>query len=281
MLELPRTNVADAFARLIEIVAHLRSDEGCPWDRAQTHESLRNDLVEETYEVVEAVDNGEATKLADELGDLLLCVALYAQIAEDAGEFSMLDVLNAVNAKLIRRHPHVFAEVEVSSTDDVLRNWDAIKQNETAHESRESALDGVPPGLPALMAARKLQRKAARVGFDWERVEDVLPKVYEELREVEEHLSDDADPDRRESEIGDLLFAVVNLARFLNVEPEGALRRANSKFSRRFRRIEAILEERGETFGDHDIASLDRIWDAIKSEERRERLASSAPVYHP
>jgi len=188
MLETPRTTVADAFARLVEIVALLRSERGCPWDRAQTHASLRNELVEETYEVVEAVDNGETAKLAEELGDLLLCVALYVQIAEEAGAFSMLDVLNAVNAKLVRRHPHVFGDLEVASTEEVLRNWEAIKRNETAHESRASVLDGVPPGLPALMAAVKLQQKAARVGFDWEHVRDVLPKLYEELEEVEELL---------------------------------------------------------------------------------------------
>lgn len=260
------SSLLDAFARLVEIVAHLRSENGCPWDRAQTHESLRDDLVEETYEVVEAVEQRNPPKLAEELGDLLLCVFLYVQIAAEARQFSLLEVLNAVNAKLIRRHPHVFGDGEVSSTEEVLRNWEAIKRNEEGNRSRESVLDGIPSGLPALMTARNLQRKAARVGFDWQDVRDVLPKVYEELREVEA-LLEDPDADRREAEVGDLLFAVVNLARFLDVEPELALRRANAKFSRRFRALETRLRERGETFDDHDLASLDRLWDAVKAEE--------------
>ncbi len=270
MREDPRTTARDAFGRLLEIVSILRSDEGCPWDREQTHESLRSELLEEAYEFLEALELGSRSKMAEELGDLMIVLSLHAQIAKESGEFQMLDALNAVNSKLVRRHPHVFGSVDVETTDEVLRNWEAIKGNEAGYEARTSALDGVPVALPALLAAFELQKKAARVGFDWDRVEDVLAKVREELGELEAAVDaarSGGDVAAVEAEMGDLLFSAVNLSRFVDVDAEAALRGTNRKFTRRFRQMEAALEAQGKRFEDQSLAELDALWERAKEEE--------------
>jgi MazG family protein len=261
-----RPTPTEAFARLLEIVASLRAEGGCPWDRAQTLASLKSDMLEEAHEFVEAVDDDEPPKIEEELGDLLINVVLNAQIAGERGLFDILSVVRRANEKLVRRHPHVFGDADADTPARVLAHWEAIKRGEAGYEARTSLLDGLPAALPALMAAQKLQARAARVGFDWERAADVLPKIREELSEIEACVSG-GDVVGAEMEVGDLLFAVVNLARLLGVEPESSLRKSNAKFRRRFRRMEAILSDRGESFADHDLAGLDRIWDRVKDEE--------------
>ncbi len=273
MPESPAQTASDAFRRLLEIVETLRSEEGCPWDREQTHESLRADTVEEAYEVVEAIEDRAPSKVAEELGDLLTVVALHARIATEAGTFSMLDVLNGTNEKLVRRHPHVYGDADAADTDSVLSAWDAIKRQEPGYEDRTSALEGVPRGMPSLMAAWKLQKKAARVGFDWDEASQVVAKVREELAEVEEHIIAHDGHEATEAvadEVGDLLFAAVNLARFLRVDPDAALRAANRKFVRRFRRMEELLAETGDAMDTKTLEFLDTLWDRAKEEEQAE-----------
>jgi tetrapyrrole methylase family protein / MazG family protein len=257
----------ELFDKLVEIVAVLRSENGCPWDRAQTHETLKPDLIEEAYETIEAIDAKEPAKLKEELGDLLVNVMLHSQIAAEAGTFNISDVIQTINDKLIRRHPHVFGDVEVADADEVLSNWETIKRQEAGYEERTSALDGIPARLPSLHRAQKIQRRAARVGFDWDDISDVLPKLDEELAEIKESITD-GDPEAIEMEVGDLLFAVVNLCRFLNVRAEEALRKSNEKFISRFKDMEAELERRGAKFEDYDLNGLDEIWDEAKRLEK-------------
>jgi len=258
----------ELFDRLVQIVATLRGENGCPWDRAQTHETLKSDLIEEACEVIETIDARDPKKLLEELGDLLMQVMLHAQIAKDGGDFSISDVIQSITDKLIRRHPHVFGDVTVNDTAEVLKNWEAIKRNEAGYEERKSILDGIPNHLPSLLRAQKIQSKAARVGFDWDSVSDVLPKLEEELREIQESIAK-GDSAEIEMEVGDLLFSVVNLCRFLDVQAEEALRKANRKFITRFQQMEATLERRGKTFQDYDLAGLDHIWNEAKSKENR------------
>lgn len=261
-LYIPALGQMSSFEQFQEIIAHLRAPEGCPWDREQTHESLRQYLLEEAHEVLEAIDNGDTQALSEELGDLLLQVVLHTQIAIDDGEFNMTNVLRYVNAKMIRRHPHVWGDVNVDNPEQVVKNWDALKKQEHAQngKKRESLLDGVPKGLPALMQAYEYQRKAAKPGFDWKKVEDVEAKVREELGEIQAAQTDKA----RVEEIGDLLFALVNWARWLGVEPETALRQANTKFYRRFQYIEAALDK---PMQEYDLDELDRLWNEAKTHE--------------
>jgi tetrapyrrole methylase family protein/MazG family protein len=263
-LYVPALGGMSSFEQLQEIMAHLRAPEGCPWDQKQTHESLRRYLLEETYEVLEAIDQGDWDALAEELGDLLLQVVFHAQIATEAGEFSMAAVLRHISQKLVRRHPHVWGTVEVNGdADQVVTNWEQLKKQEHAAKgrARESALDGVPLALPALLQAHQIQSKAARVKFDWERVDDVIAKVREEIDEV----LNAADADQRASEVGDLLFAVVNWARWLDVEPENALRAANARFYRRFRYLEEAAADQGRALSDMTLAEMDALWNAAKS----------------
>ncbi|GAB7387209.1 nucleoside triphosphate pyrophosphohydrolase [Bacillaceae bacterium] len=281
------------FERLREIVAALRGPEGCPWDREQTHASLRKYLLEETYETLEAIDDEDPEAMCEELGDLLLQIMLHAQIASETGYFQIEDVIGGLSEKLIRRHPHVFAGEKAENAQQVARNWREIKAREKKGKSGEakSLLSGIPRALPALLYAWKLQKKAAAVGFDWENVKDVLAKVEEELAEVrnasaeaertrtrlrksEESggeagekaaLDGAADPDDAvREEIGDLLFAVVNLARFLGVDPEEALARTNRKFQKRFAYIEEKLREAGKTFSETDLAEMEKWWREAK-----------------
>jgi tetrapyrrole methylase family protein/MazG family protein len=259
-LYVPALGGMSSFERFQEIIAHLRAPEGCPWDRKQTHESLRPYLIEEAHEVLEAIDHGDSALLAEELGDLLLQIVLHTQIAIEDGEFHMADVLRHINRKMIVRHPHVWGDVSVDGAAQVVTNWEAIKAREKAAkgETRESLLDGLPKGLPALLTALKYQNKAARVGFDWPDISGVTDKLHEELDEILKAQT----PEDRFEEIGDVLFVLVNLARWLGVDdPESALRAANHKFYRRWRYIEAHVQRPLDT---HTLEELDALWNEAK-----------------
>jgi tetrapyrrole methylase family protein/MazG family protein len=262
-LYLPALGGMSSFEQFQEVIAHLRAPEGCPWDRKQTHLSLRKYLLEETHEVLEALDAEDPAALVEELGDLLLQIVLHAQIATDDGEFRMADILRTVNAKMIHRHPHVWGDVTVDSPENVVTNWEALKKQEQASggkPKRESLLDGVPKGVPALLQAHEYQDKAARVGFDWSEIETVIAKVREEFDEV----ITAADDAHRAEEMGDLLFVIVNWARWLKIEPETALREANAKFYRRFHYIEQAVAAQGKPMTDYTLAELDALWDEAK-----------------
>jgi tetrapyrrole methylase family protein/MazG family protein len=264
-LYLPALPRPSAFESLQETVAHLRAPEGCPWDREQTHQTLRANLLEETYEVLEAIDADDPAAMREEFGDLLLQVVLQSQIGLEAGEFTLPEVIAGIRAKLIRRHPHVFADLKVSGVADVLDNWEKLKAAERGQSARpdKGTLGTLPRGLPALLQAATYQRRAARVGFDWPDIAGVQAKVQEEFQEVEASSGGDA----REDEIGDLLFAAVNWARWLDVEPETALRRANAKFARRFAHLEAAARARGRQMSEMSLGELDELWEASKSAE--------------
>ena len=249
------------FNKLCEIVAKLRGPSGCPWDREQTHESLLPATIEEAYEVVEAARAKNDAHFREELGDLLLLVVMHAEIAREAGRFDINNVVDDVTEKLVRRHPHVFGKSDARDSGAVLKQWEAIKREEKRSDSHYLA--GLPRALPALMRAQKAQSKAARVNFDWTELRDVLAKVEEELGETKSAI---ASQDRQslEDEIGDLLFAVVNLARKCKLDAESALQTATDKFVARFNRLEDELRSRGKRLGDVDLAELDEIWNAIK-----------------
>ncbi len=256
-----------SFDRLVDVVAKLRSDNGCPWDLAQTHESLKADLIEEAYELIEAIDTKVPKKICDELGDLLMQVMLHSQIATDRNEFSVDEVIENLTEKLVRRHPHVFGSVVATDENEVLENWEEIKRGEEGNKDRKSSLDGIPHSLPSLQRAEKIQKRASRAGFDWDQTEDVLPKLQEEIDEIEESIRND-DITEIEMEIGDLLFSVVNLCRFLNVQPEEALRKSTRKFVDRFQRMETALERTNKKFKDYDLSTLDQIWEQVKQQEK-------------
>ncbi len=259
-----------SFERLHEIVRILRSPNGCPWDRAQTHQTIRKNFIEETYEAVEAIDNGDVDGMREELGDVLLQVMLHSQMEEEAGTFDIYDVLGELNDKLVFRHPHVFGGADAASAEEALANWEARKAEEKRRKgdaSRSSVLDGIPKDLPALPRAYKLQKKAARVGFDWPDLAGVFDKIAEELDELKAAAQDT--PDRRREELGDLLFAVANAARFLDVDPEEALAQANRKFVERFRHIEERLAASGKTFDQTNLAEMEAWWTEAKALERR------------
>jgi tetrapyrrole methylase family protein / MazG family protein len=254
---IPRAEIEE----FIRIVRRLRRD--CPWDRKQTHKSLRHSLIEETYEVVETLDRNDLPHLRDELGDLLLHVILQATIAEQAGEFTFRDVLRRESAKMIRRHPHVFGTTKVKDQEEVLRNWERIKLT----EGRTSVLEGVPRSMPGLQRALRVQQRAAKVGFDWDNEEQVWKKVREELEEVRDALRSRRHADREE-EFGDLLFSLVNYARFLKINPENALRHTIDKFTRRFSYIERELAKRGKSVHDSTLEEMDRYWEQAKRKKR-------------
>jgi len=256
----------ELFDKLVQIVAALRSENGCPWDKEQTHSTLASSLIEEVYEVIEAIDANNPSKLKEELGDLLMQVMLHVQIAKGDSKFDICDVIKSITEKLIRRHPHVFGDLEVEDAKEVLSNWEAIKRTEEGYEDRKSLLDGIPAQLPSLLLARKIQSKVSRVGFDWKCAEEVLPKIQEELNELKACLNSN-DQSAIEMEIGDLIFSIVNLSRFLNVEPEDALRKTNAKFIRRFKMMEAEMERQKKNFDDFDLEGLDELWEKAKLEE--------------
>lgn len=252
------------FSKLRKIIAALRAPDGCPWDREQTHESLKKYLIEETYEVVDAIDSGDIDHLIEELGDVLLQVMLHGQIGEDEGYFTIDDIIEVLAEKMIRRHPHVFGTVKVEGTEDVLRNWEEIKKKEKGKQD-VSLLKGVSYSLPNLMRAYELQKKAAKVGFDWKEIRPALDKVKEELQEFEDELNGSGEQTIfAKEEFGDLLFALVNVSRFLNIHPEEALFAANEKFIRRFRFVEEQVESSGRSFADFTLEELDQFWDEAK-----------------
>jgi tetrapyrrole methylase family protein/MazG family protein len=254
---LPETSSLESFQNTI---AHLRAPDGCPWDREQTHQSLRAALLEETYEVLTTLDAEDMDALCEELGDLLLQISLHAQIAVEEGDFSLAQVIEKISTKIKRRHPHVFGDAVVGGTAEVLHNWEEIKREEKG-EAGGSMLDNVPPTLPALAQAQSYQRRVARVGFDWPNVEGVVAKVAEEIEELQ-RTSDAAE---REEELGDLLFSVVNLARWLKVDAESALRTANARFARRFAAMEELCRQRGQRLADLSLAEQDALWEEVKN----------------
>lgn len=255
-----RTVSAKEFEYFVEIVRRLRRE--CPWDREQTHESIRYGLIEEAYEVVEAIDAKAIGELKRELGDLLLHVVFHSSIAEDKGEFTLKALIDDVTEKLIRRHPHVFGDAQVSGPQEVKQNWEKIK----LAEGRNSVVEGVPRELPALIRALRIQDKASKVGFDWEKKEDVWKKVQEEMGELQREVTTGSH-DRIEQEFGDLLFAIVNYARTLHMNPEYALRRTVDKFVERFQYIEHRLREQGKEMSEATLAEMDKLWEEAKKSE--------------
>ncbi len=282
-----------SFADLVALMAILRSPEGCPWDREQTFASLAPMLLEEAYEAFEAVEEareGRPLALRDELGDLLFQIIFYAQVAHERGEFTIDDVIDAIHSKMVRRHPHVFGDARADNAEEVLRNWEAIKAEEkraaiaatsSADQSsaprgeEQSLLDGVSAKAPALMEAHQLATKAARVGFDWQRLEDIFAKLHEEIEELRVAISGEASVGTTEAaetrvreEVGDLLFVVASIARHLKVEPEAALKLTNRKFRRRFRHIERGLSERGRALDAAPLEEMEALWQEAKLHER-------------
>jgi MazG family protein len=257
---------AERFASLVELIARLRAPGGCPWDREQTHESLKPNALEEAYEVVEAIDAGDRDQLAGELGDLLLQVVFHAQIAAEAGRFTIGDVIQRVADKMVRRHPHVFGSDTASTPGEVLRNWEALK---AAERPSDSMLDAVSGRLPAVMEAFQMTTKAARVGFDWPEPSGALGKLEEETEELRRAAANpQAAPRELAEEVGDLLFTAVNVARKLAVDPESALKASNRKFRRRFRHVEDGLRLRGQKPADASLEEMDALWAEAKRLER-------------
>jgi tetrapyrrole methylase family protein/MazG family protein len=252
----------DTFEKLVEIMATLRGEGGCPWDREQTHRSLRPYLLEETYEVLDHIDNNQWDQLADELGDLLLQIVFHAQMASENGIFTIRDVIQRINQKLIRRHPHIFGDAVANTPKEVVHRWEQIKQN----EGKRSVLGGVPPTQPALNRAFRVQEKAAGVGFEWTDIEGVWIKVSEELNELK-HAASTGDKDQIEDEVGDILFSLVNLSRFLGVNPEDSLRGTIAKFIRRFQHVESEMGKAGIPMNQDNLAQMDKFWEEAKTKE--------------
>jgi tetrapyrrole methylase family protein/MazG family protein/ATP diphosphatase len=276
-----RDSVDPRVSRLVELIARLRGPDGCPWDRDQTHESLKPMIIEEAYELVEAIDEGGGEELVSELGDVLLQVVFHAQVAAEADSFTLADVVDGVCAKMVRRHPHVFADEQAGTPREVLRSWEAIKaaeiaaRNEGGHD-RGSMLDAVSSSLPGVLEAYQITTKASRVGFDWPDTASVLDKLHEEIAEYQAAASRGGESHRELSEeLGDLLFVAVNLARLHGVDPESALKTANRKFRRRFRHIEDRLAAQGRAPAESTLDEMDALWDEAKREERGE--ATSDP----
>lgn len=272
-----RKKIGALFEALVALQARLRAPNGCPWDREQTHESLRTFLIEETYEVLEAIDSGNDAALAGELGDLLLQIVFHAQLAREAGRFDIGNVIERIRTKMVRRHPHVFGRVKARTSAQVLKNWERLKAEERRMGGEEAAgelgegarangasiLDGVPHTLPALLEAYQLTRRASRIGFDWDHIEGLFQKLEEESRELREVLGH-RDKARLEDEVGDLLFVAVNVARFLDLDPEIALKKANRKFAARFREMEEAAAKTGRRLAETSKEELEVLWEASK-----------------
>ena len=262
------------FEKLVKLQSRLRAPDGCPWDREQTHMTLRTYLIEEAYEVVEALESGDDAKFAEELGDLLLQVVFHADIARDEGRFDIADVIEGIHEKMVRRHPHVFGEKRAKDAKAVLKSWEKIKAEERKAKGIQqsakpaSLLDGVSHALPGTMEGFQLTRRASRIGFDWDSAEGVLEKLNEEAAELKKEVAS-ADAKRIEEEAGDLLFAAVNMARFLHVDPEIALKKANAKFATRFREMERLAREGGRELADVPRPEMEKLWERAKSENRQ------------
>lgn len=254
------SNDMSQFAALLDIIARLRGPDGCPWDRKQTHISLRGNLLEECYEVLEALDEGDPEKLCEELGDLLMQIVLHTQIASEAGEFGLGNVLNSINAKLIRRHPHIFGSLKVKDAEEVALNWQALKREEKGEDV--SLLDSVPGQMPALGYSQEVQHRAAQLGFDWENVDGVIDKLVEEVGEFKQADSQE----RKEAEFGDLLFTLANIGRRIGIDLEAALRQANRRFYRRFTCMEKLCRQRGLNFGELSFDEQNTLWEEAKKE---------------
>src|SRR2546423_1282067 len=262
------------FEKLVAVQARLRAPNGCPWDREQTHRSLRTYLIEEAYEVLEALESGNDAKFAEEMGDLLLQIVFHSQIAREEGRFTVAEVIREIHDKMIRRHPHVFGKTRAKDSTEVLRNWEQIKAEESRANDKKigsktgddlpketSLLDGVSRALPATLEGFQLTRKASRIGFDWENTGGVFEKMREETEELKKALKEQDHP-KMEEELGDFLFAAVNLSRFLKIDPEIALKKANAKFSRRFRTMERLARKNGREFKDLPRGEMEAFWDA-------------------
>ena len=249
-----------SFTKLLNIVSQLRGPDGCPWDKEQTHKSLLPYFLEEAYEVIEGVEAGDMNSLKEELGDVLLHVVFQADIAQKNSEFTIEDSLNHVNEKLVRRHPHVFGDKKADAAFHAKQNWESAKHKE---KKRKSRLDGVPKTLPALTRAQRLQEKASYTGFDWEKIGQVWDKIHEEIQELKEAQSN-GNKSHIEEEIGDVIFSIVNLARFLNISAESALRKTNRKFVTRFKDVETELKKRGKEVEDSNLEEMDEIWNTVK-----------------
>ena len=257
-------STGDAFSKLLEVMARLRGPGGCPWDQEQTHDSLKRSLLEESYEVLEAIDNKVPARLAEELGDVLLQVLFHAQIATEVGEFTIDDVVESVRDKLVRRHPHVFGDATVKDAREVEANWERLKQQEREGETDVSALGSVPASTPALASGQLIQDRASRAGFDFDGMEGVLDKVVEEIQEMEDATSQEA----RAGEFGDLLFTLVNVGRWMGIHAEDALRQANARFYGRFLEMERIAGERGVSFPDMSMQQKEELWKQAKAQKR-------------
>jgi MazG family protein len=257
----------EALERLLDIIRRLRGPDGCPWDRKQTLDSLKSGLIEEAYEVIDAIESGNCSSLEEELGDLLLQIVMQTQICEENGHFQFSDVAAAIADKLERRHPHVFGEVSVADAGEVLQNWDAIKKAEKREQGKpESIVSGIPRHLPALQKAHQVQKRAARAGFDWDHIDDVLAKLHEEIAEVREAINRNHEEDIRD-ELGDLLFSVVNVSRFLGHNPEELLNHNIKKFVCRFEAVEERVHASGRDFKDFTLDELDRFWEEAKARQ--------------
>jgi len=251
------------FSDLVDIMKTLRSENGCPWDREQTHESLKKYLIEETYEVLEVIDLKDKDRLCEELGDLLLQIIFHAQIAAEDGNFDINDVITGICRKMIQRHTHVFGDAKAENADEVITNWEAIKKKEKGQKSQAEVLRSVPANLPALMRSYKVQQKAAQVGFDWDNIDDVIAKVHEEIKELED-VYKSKNVERIIDEMGDVFFALVNLARFLKVQPELALTGTINKFIKRFEYIEQESQKMGKRLEDMKLSEMDELWNKAK-----------------
>ena len=249
----------------LDIIATLRGPDGCPWDKEQSPESLRSNLIEESYEAVEAIDENDPEHVREELGDVLLLIAMMSQIYSESGEFTIKDVIGEISAKLIRRHPHVFGDEKVHNAEEVLKNWERIKNDVEGRRKDSSVLDGINGSLPPLERAYKIQKKAARRGFDWPDIKGPKEKIFEEISEIEEAVEKGTEAEI-ENEIGDLLFSVVNYSRHLGVDPALALRRCNTAFENRFRYVETHMEEDGHRMAPENLEIMDRYWDTAKKE---------------
>ena len=254
----------DSFSKLIKITDTLMGDNGCPWDKVQTRESLKPYLVEETYEVLEALDANDPEKIKDELGDLLYQILFHSKISSLKGEFNFRDVINNLSEKMVRRHPHVFKEGELNTPDQVVKQWEEIKRNEKNQANQKSILDNIPKNLPSLLRAQKLQKKAAKEGFDWDQISDVFDKLDEEIAEFKEAVLKKKSADIQ-NEIGDIIFVITNIAKCYKIDAEEALRSTNNKFIKRFQYIEQKIKAKGKTLKDSPLEEMERYWQEAKN----------------